>query len=402
MRDSRFAGRLAGLVALGAAAFTVYGSLVPFDFRSRDSSEAVDAFHWSMTHRWWYESRSDAIVNVMLGVPLGFALLGYLRSGRRGPSGDVAVGAMVLPLCVIFAGAVEFSQLYTLTRTTAGSDVLCQGLGAAIGMGLWVLCGRWMMDGAEDAWSGAESSRRMLFAYLALLAFVQLLPMDITASPRDVYRKMRDQVVYVPFSEFERENFLDRTARLIQVFALYVPVGLLASRVYRLRGCVNAPLAVLLPLAMEALQLPVQSRTTNATDVVVGASGILVANWFARSRFRFAFLAVWFVGLAFISWQPFELAPNPPLAFDWVPGLPLERGHPLFALEDMTTKLVLFGIGGAILNSRRAFYFGLAVSGLLEAGQTVFASHTACITDVLLGGIGTWIGARTAGRGEGT
>ena len=46
-----------------------------------------------MTHRWWYESRSDAIVNVMLGVPLGFGLLGYLRSGRSEWLGDILVGA---------------------------------------------------------------------------------------------------------------------------------------------------------------------------------------------------------------------------------------------------------------------------------------------------------------------
>ena len=78
--------------------------------------------------------------------------------------------------------------------------------------------------------------------------------------------------------------------------------------------------------------------------------------------------------------------------FDWLPGLPLERGSPLFALEDMLTKLVLFALGGALCSSRLAFMAGIAVSAILEAGQTVFASHTASITDVLLGGLGAWVG----------
>ena len=63
------------VLALGSASFTLFGSLVPFAFQGRPWGEAVDAFVAAMTGRITIESRSDAAANVMLGVPLGFALL---------------------------------------------------------------------------------------------------------------------------------------------------------------------------------------------------------------------------------------------------------------------------------------------------------------------------------------
>jgi VanZ family protein len=382
---------LTGAIALGAAAFTVYGSLVPFNFITRDGDDAWQAFVWAMTHRWWFESRSDAIANVMLGVPLGFGLLGFLRSGRTGVSGDMLAGLVVVPASMLLAVAVEFGQLYVPQRTTSGSDVLCQGLGSIVGIAGWIVCGRWLIEQASAVWSGADSGGRLLMAYLVLLAFVQFLPMDLSASPRDLYRKLRDDVVYVPFSELTEENAWQRGARLIQVLALYVPVGLFASRRE------FKTWLMLVPVVMEGLQLIVKSRVPSATDSVVGACGIvlgLVLSWRAGLPGRLVLFAVWLASLLVISWQPFVSAAES-VPFDWMPGMPLESGHPLFALEEMITKLVLFGLGGALMASSsfaRAFLSGIVVSGLCEVGQTLFAGHTPCVTDILLGGIGMMIG----------
>lgn len=395
---SRFAGRLLGSIALGAMAFTVYGSLVPFDFQTRDSSDARTAFHWAMTNRWWFESRSDAIANVMLGVPLGFGLLGFLRTGRTGIAGDVLVGVMILPLCLAFAAVVEFAQLYVPERTTSGSDVLCQGLGAVIGMAGWVVAGRWLVGQSEAIWSGSGAARRLLIVYLVLLAFVQVLPLDLSASPRDLYRKLRDDVVYVPFSEITREKGWERGTRLLQVCGLFLPVGLLARRA---RKGLLVPLV--LAVATEGLQLIVKSRLPSATDAVVGASAVYVGWWLAGEPVASAagarrpaalLYAAWLFAMLAISWQPFTTRAEP-LPFDWMPSVPMERGHPLFALEDVLTKLILFGLGGALaMSPRRAALGGLLVAGLCEWGQTIFGSHTPGITDVLLGAGGMWIGAR--------
>ena len=403
---TRFARRTLGSIVFGAVAFTVYGSLVPFDFRSRPWAVVVDSFHWAMVNRWWIESRSDGIANVMLGVPLGFGLLGFLRTGTSRRLSDLLVGFLLLPGCLTFASAVEFAQLYVPERTCSGSDVLCQGLGSLIGMAGWVIAGRWLMGHAEAAWNGSESSGRLLVAYLVLLAFVQLLPMDLTASPRDLYRKLRDDVVYVPFSELTAKAIWERTARLLQVFGLFVPVGLLARRAVRVPRRWVVPLALAAAMAMEAIQLIVKSRTPSATDAAIGASGALLGWWVAGSRSvpRWLLAACLFLGLAFTSWQPFELVMDPPLPFDWIPGLPLERGEPLFALEEMLTKCILFGLGGALLAASRsrqsiqqAAVMGLVASAIFEVGQTAFAHHSPCITDVLLGAMGAALGCRLAG-----
>jgi VanZ family protein len=118
------------------------------------------------------------------------------------------------------------------------------------------------------------------------------------------------------------------------------------------------------------------------------------------------FTATWWMALAWVSWQPFRV--GDPVPFDWVPGMPLESGNPLWALEEMLTKLVLFGLGGVLLASsmfgtsrRLAFIaagFGFLASAFFEIGQTRFTGHTPCITDALLGGIGAFCGAWVTGR----
>src|SRR5439155_23954107 len=90
----------------------------------------------------------------------------------------------------------------------------------------------WLGSQAGAVWTGADAAGRMLIAYLVLLAFVQLLPMDLSASPRDLYRKLRDGMVYVPFAEFrgaEGSKTLEQTGKLLRVFGLYLPIGLLAG-----------------------------------------------------------------------------------------------------------------------------------------------------------------------------
>ena len=418
--------RTFALIVLGSLAFTVYGSLVPFESRSRPWGEVTDAFVWAMANRWWPESRSDGVANVLLGVPLGFGLLGLVCVDRRSRLAAIGRGLLLLPACVGVAAGVEFVQLYFPARTCSGSDVLCQGLGSALGMTAWVLFGQRLTEHARAIWSGREiggATGRLLVVYLVLLAFVQFLPMDLTASPKELYKKVRDQVVFVPFEEFrgrDTDQTWDRAARLLQVFGLYLPVGLLAAGLPGRFGLWGNPAQIVaaalgLAGAMEALQLIVQSRVPSATDVTIGAAGAL-AGWLIRlMRHRglspgdvLGYGSWWLLMLGAISWQPFR-GTRQVQPFDWMPGLPLENGNPLFALEEMLTKLVLFSFGGVIIGTLDmpvkarsrligATVIGLSASAVFEAGQTVFVGHTPCITDVLLGGLGAFLGAWATSR----
>src|SRR4051794_33435675 len=102
----RFARRALGLLVIAIAAFTIYGSLVPFEFHARPVQETTNAFQAAMQNWRSIESRSDALVNTLLGIPLGFGLLGLFRAGTVSRLGDLGVGAALLPACLLFAATV--------------------------------------------------------------------------------------------------------------------------------------------------------------------------------------------------------------------------------------------------------------------------------------------------------
>jgi VanZ family protein len=418
------ARRLLALLAAASAAFTLYGSLVPFHYRPRPLDDATATYRVAMAGWAKVDSKSDGIANVMLGVPLGFGLLGLFRVGNPNRAGDAAAGAALVPLCVVYAAMVEFAQLYFPGRTCSGSDVLCQGLGSVIGMAGWAVAGRWLVGQAGGVWGGTAFTGRVLAAYVVLLGFVQALPLDLTPSPKDLYKKARDRVRYVPFGEFvdadDSARLWEATAKALKVAGLFLPVGLLASRLpgrfwEGRNAAAVAGAGVVLAGGMEAVQLFVQSRVPSATDVVVGAAGTLLGWLIGRRAGRglsvesaLVIGQVWAAALLVAYWQPFDFR-GPPKAFDVMPGMPLESGHPLFALEEIITKLVLFapfgllaaaaGTGtvgpGRLLVAAAA---GLGVGAVIEVGQLYLPAHTPSITDVLIGGAGAVAAAWLASR----
>ena len=162
------AGRRAfAWLLLGVAAFVVYGSLVPFQFRALSLPDAVDSFRAALTAGVKIDSRSDSVANVMLGVPIGFALLGLVSVDRNWPREKIVLFALLLPRCGLFSAGVEFSQLFTVSRVCSASDIVAQVLGAAAGMVAWVLWGnyspiaRWRRSTAD-----LNTASRLLIAYV--------------------------------------------------------------------------------------------------------------------------------------------------------------------------------------------------------------------------------------------
>ena len=204
----------------------------------------------------------------------------------------------------------------------------------------WLACGRRVTDEVRAAATGAGAAGRFLVGYVLLLAFVQSLPLDLTLSPYQVYHKVRDGGVrVVPFGEFrtlDRDGAWGRAAALLKLAGLYLPVGLLAGCLpaghWAARSAGRVALAVLaLALAIEAAQVLVYSRTTSATDAVVGAAAAFLGWVLVRLRSGPELgpgdvlgLGSWWLGaLGVVSWEPFAFA-GPARPFDWVPGSPLE------------------------------------------------------------------------------
>ena len=285
------AARWYAAAAAGVAAFIVYGSLVPFDFRDRAWADAVDSFRWAMADRVWPASRSDWLANVLLGVPLGFCLLGAVRVGSPGRAWPTLVTAVVLwPACVGLAVAVEFGQLYVPGRTCSGSDVAAQGLGAAVGMIGWAEFGpkltiylaRWLTGTA-----GRSPVVRVFAAYAGMLGLILYMPLDLTMSPADLARELLRQVVFVPFAEFAGWGTAAGREQLqhwAELAAVYIPAGLIAARFeqagsdrWNSSGAV-LPAVIGFPFVMEAGQLFVASHVPQMSGAVVGMSGVRPAG----------------------------------------------------------------------------------------------------------------------------
>ena len=385
------------LLAAAVAAFVVYGSLVPFHFHARPQGDALPAFRWCMEQRLLPQSRSDGLANFALGVPLGFALLGACP-GRR-----LVLAAPLLAGCVGLAAAVEFAQLYVPERTCAGSDVLAQGIGAAVGMGLWFALGGWVTRFATAAANHPKAggrAGRLLAAYLLVVAGVQLLPLDLSPSPVDVYRKLRDgKATLVPFGEGVTG---DHVAKWLTLAGLFLPAGLLASRVSSLSGAEAAAGGFAVAGLTEAGQLLV-SRHASTTDVLVGGVGWLVGLALGRARLPVALLGVgWFLVLAVIWWQPFDFAGGGAVAFNWVPLADLLAADYLLAADTLAMRVVLFAPFGVLAGRRAGWLVAAVVAAVLEAGQCALPGRYPSSTDVVLAAAGGWLGAwgrRLAVRG---
>jgi VanZ family protein len=410
------------LLVLASASFTLFGSLVPFEFQGRSWNDAATAFVQAMTGRVTIESRSDAVANVLLGVPLGFGLLGLLCADRSISTVRAGLyGLAMLPACSAFAASVEFAQLFVPARTCAGSDVLAQTLGSALGMTTWLIAGQRLTDEVRKATTGIGAAGRFLIGYVLLLGFIQALPLDLTLSPATAYRKFRDGGVrFVPFGEFgyyTREQAWDRISSLLKLAGLYSPAGLLAGclpgRFWSRQNAVHVALAAFgLSGGIECAQIIVVSRVTSATDAIVGGTAALAA-WrlsgfsISGAGMAWAIGIPWFLFLAVISWQPLSF-PGPAQAFDWIPLNAFDGGNPLSALEEILTKLVLFGLAGALVRraprARKgstiaiAGMVGLLASMVLELGQIWTPNHTPSLTDVMLGGLGASVGGWVTGR----
>jgi len=267
------------LLAFAWAAFTVYGSLVPFHFHARPASEVLDAFAWVLANRVAVEARGDALANLLLGVPLGFFALAALRADRPGRLGTWLAAVALLPACVGFAAAIEFAQLYFPGRTCSASDIVAQSVGSVLGLLAWLVAGAAVTRWLRGAWAsprlGGRPGQRVV-AYCAAVAVVQLMPLDIDTSAGDLARRLRDG------EHIDGERAVSAAA----VAALFVPAGVLLAAVPSRGGALGAfGVGLALAAATEAGQLVV-TRHARWSDVAAGAvaaaAGRVVADFGAR------------------------------------------------------------------------------------------------------------------------
>lgn len=311
--------------ALAYTAFAIYGSWVPLNFRPIPFEQAIDRFYQIQWLNLGIGHRADWVANILLFVPLAFLWLGALWPA--GVIGRLAASLLVWASAACLAVAIEFSQAWFPGRTQSWNDIVAECLGAAAGVVVWWAAGTplssWVA-GLRRVSRPMGAIERILAACTAVVCLYALLPLDLTLSATEIYRKfMRGGIVLVPFTFHEARASYSVYSLLSEVL-LWAPVGAFAA-VRWAPAIAGATLRVAgLSALVECLQVFVNSRTVDVNDVIAAAAGGAIGAFAAR-RFgltaatagprmplpsglatTLVLLALWAAGAALVFWFPFD------------------------------------------------------------------------------------------------
>jgi glycopeptide antibiotics resistance protein len=421
-----------GWVIAGCAiylAFFVYGSLVPLHWTPQPVAAAWQAFTALPGPQWRGEERVDVAVNFLLTFPLAFGWAHLASAGRMGLA-RLLSGMAVWPGLALLSLLVEFAQVFFPPRDPSWTDVAAQWAGALAGVAAYAAAGgrfRSLLRGLAPHQAARARSQRWLAVYLGLLLAFSVMPLDLTISPIELYRKWRDGgVILVPFGA-PWQGAWQFAYDFASDVGLWVPVGMLwrldgRSRRFRavvLRGLLAAA-------AVECAQLLVLSRLSDVTDVLLAGVGVALgaalpswlrgwSGWAPARQARWLAVGVclWLVAAVVVLWSPFDFTMaqfSTGRAIEAFTRLPFQtyffRGE-FGALNEIVRKLLVFLPGGLLLGAWAARRPDLAVASLglvalcltalvFEIGQLFVPSKVADTTDAVLGCLGAWTGWRIA------
>lgn len=429
------------IAALSYTFLAIYGSLVPLRYTPLQFDEAVRRFRAIPYFSLSIHSRSDWVANLLLFLPLSFLWLGTLLANRRGRLRAAAAALFVLAASCVLSVAIEFTQLWFPPRTVSQNDLYAESIGAALGVGAWLVLGQRFVTWSRRYLSGSAERQFawLLEAYVLGLVVYSLLPFDVTIRPAEVWEKFKSgKVILTPFSVGSLRSLLFDWGVDIITFA---PAGMLFAAWRTAPGEQTRSLWTCLAIglvfttAIEAAQLFIFSRYTDVTDIVTETTGIVLGaagmeRWYrgadaghpvaakATVDWRWAAAAFVHVGLLFaVFWSP----------FDWIhdgakvrgrlhgflhraPFVALQSGSDFNTMNEITRKTLCFAVLGAMVAAavRRlkprwlwhalGFVFCVGIGTTIELGQVLLPSHVADVTDVILYGTGAMLGMLVVAR----
>lgn len=409
--------------ALGYLLFVVYGSLVPLQTRPLAFADAWQRFSELATQQTLRTSTVDWAVNIVLYVPLCFFWLGALwhrwRLGAR-----LGASLLVLAFGMLVSAGIEFAQLYVPSRTSSFNDIIANSLGSALGVLAWWLFGQRARDwfaGLHGSVERAQLLQKLLLAYLVLLCGYNLMPLDLSVSPVEIYHKWKAGLVrLVPFAHLPAEPAQ-------AMYALSSEAGLWAVAAWLAQRSGLYPAGRILlgvtgaAALIEILQLFVMSRVSDTTGVILAFAGGAAGLWLGRlgggrpvgpllARHRGLLLAGWAALVLAVLWYPYRFDADWRTALVEIdqtlaaaPLLSYYQNSELGALTSMLRKLLLFLPFGLLLRLRQerpavvaVQLPALALVLLVEFGQALQPGKVGDVADLLLqlAGIaaGWWLG----------
>lgn len=264
---------------LAYAAFIVYGSLVPLDYRALPFDQAWDRFVHAPFLQLGLAARADWVANGVLYVPLGF-----LAVRMFGAAGSFAF-LPALPLCFGLAFAVEFTQVYFPPRTVSQNDLIAECLGSLLGAALVPFFGPWLAR-LRTAWTldGTGLVHYALQTYVAGYVLFCFFPFDFLLSPQELRGKFDSDHWGVLLAFADGRTGIRIGLQWLVELALSVPIGMLLARGKPGGGGLGRALlaGALLGLFIELGQFFVASGLSQGASIISRSLGVGFGAWLQR------------------------------------------------------------------------------------------------------------------------
>ncbi|MGQ9861348.1 MAG: VanZ family protein [Thiobacillaceae bacterium] len=425
MQPHRPAGLLVAWLAY--AAFVVYGSLVPLDFQPRPWDEAWRLFQHIRLLDVGAQGRADWIANGVLYLPLAFLTAQVLAGSRQRPSPLALVTALII--CLTLAVTVEFVQLFFPPRTVSLNDLLAEGIGSLLGVGLAAAWGgRFRRLLADLASAPNQLALRLLEAYAVAYIAFSLFPFDFLVSVREIAEKAQSGAWGWLFAPDAWHGSLGLTLAKLSGEALAaLPLGYLAHRLrprpehWPAAGALAA--GALLGLIIETAQFFIVSGVSQGLSLITRALGFHAGVVLGRRagslhpsriaaiarRHTVAAGVLYFLALATVNgwferrWMGMEHAARTLAELRFLPFYYHYYTTEQAALLSLTAVGLMYTPIGLLTWTTwsppaLALLLALLAAGLMEASKLFLDGLRPDPTNVLLAGLAAWATAHLARR----
>lgn len=407
--------------------FLFYGSLTPFVFKPVHIgwNEGVSQI---LATGGYIESQMDWYVNLFLGIPAGFFMLGVLCLDRK-TFWSALCALPVVFVCFLAAFTVERLQLYTINRNCALSDIIAQTFGAGVGCVIWAISGQAIWDELRRFWNGSRIQGAI--SVFILLYFFSLIidawsPFNFVYVLGDIWERWKNLTAFwIPFSEYGSGIALYDISKMTLFFFLYVPIGVYIQwKSAELKRQSESPdnsfemlvrdyplaFTIAFTLVISAIaftgQFFIQSRTLFVTDIfiaILGAAiGCLAFGWNSSKKrliVSTVCLAAILTAMVGYYWTPFNFSmdafknDNVFTVYQLIPLADYQRSHTITAINRLLSSLefsivITLAMRQILGNVKYGNWLTLAISAfiftLMEGGQLFLPTRTFTFSDIIL------------------
>ena len=361
------------ITCLVYTSFVIYGSLVPLDFVYLPWNEALDKFQNIRFLNLGIGSRADWVANILLFIPLTFLWTAFFHQAPDRFRYFTAL--MILITAAILSLSIEFTQLFFPQRTVSKNDIIDEISGAIIGIAIWRCYGQ-HFNAWLKRWTTSRASagryEQLLYIYIAIIFGYNLLPLDITNSPVEIYHKWVDGKIHIiPFFSSFEDGISSFLYGIFVDIIIWAPVSFLWVLSAKKTLSQAFKWSWFSALLLEFLQVFVYSRVSDSADLITAALGAGLGIFIAK-KYRLvtnshlateetaitrvnkslaaplSLIAGWSLILFLVFWFPYDFRIEPQLIKERLPQLfraPFSAyyyGTEFRAITSLLSKLAFF------------------------------------------------------------